>query len=99
MDAAGDVAVKIQADEWKVNIRASRIELTAFSRIRSADWDERRSLRAGESAGAPVFWASDGDNATLMIGRDDETWDIAVTLPVTAVENIASRDLRRLADS
>jgi hypothetical protein len=97
MDAAGDVAVKLQADEWEVNFRASRAELAALSGIRSADWNERRSIRAGESTGAPVFWASSGGDATLMIGSDDETWDVAVTLPVAAVEEIASRG-RHLAD-
>jgi hypothetical protein len=99
MDAAGDVAVKLQADEWEVNFRASRSELAALGRIRSEDWNERRSIRAGESAGAPVFWASDGDDATLMIGDDDETWDVAITLSVAAVEDIASRGLRHFVDS
>src|SRR4051812_48591386 len=61
VDAAGGVAVKLQADEWEVNFRASRAELVALSGIRSADWNARRSIRAGESAGAPVFWASDGN--------------------------------------
>lgn len=98
VDAAGDVVVKLQADESEVNFRASRADLVALSGIRSADWNERRSIRAGESAGAPVFWASGGNDATLMIGSDDETWDVAVTLPVAAVEEIASRGLRYLAD-
>ena len=96
-DAAGDVAVKLQAHEWEVNFRASRAELVALSGIRTADWNERRSIRAGESAGAPVFWASGGDDATLMIGSDEETWDVAITLPVAAVEEIASRGLRYFA--
>jgi hypothetical protein len=99
MDAAGALAVKLQADEWEVNVRASRIELTALSQIRSAEWDERRSIRAGESAGAPVFWASDGEDATLMIGHDDETWDIAIALSVAAVEDIATGGLRCFANS
>jgi hypothetical protein len=97
VDAAGGVAVKLQADEWEVNFRASRAELVALSGIRSADWNARRSIRAGESAGAPVFWASDGNVTTLMIGSDDETWDVAITLPIAAVEEIASRGLH-LAD-
>jgi hypothetical protein len=59
MDAAGALAVKLQADEWEVNFRASRIDLTALSQIRSADWDERRSIRGGSqpvrrSSGHPM---------------------------------------------
>jgi hypothetical protein len=97
-DAAGGVAVKLQGDEWEVNFQASRAELVALSGIRHADWNERRSIRAGESAGAPVFWASGGNDATLMIGSDDETWDVAITLPVAAVEEIASRGLLYFID-
>jgi hypothetical protein len=33
-----------------------------------------------------------------MIGDDDETWDVAITLPIAAVEEIASRGLH-LADT
>lgn len=99
VDAAGNVAVKLQTDAWEVNFRASRSELVALGGIRAADWNERRSIRAGESAGASVFWAASGDDATLMIGSDDETWDVAVTLPVAAVEEIASRGLRYFADA
>jgi hypothetical protein len=29
-----------------------------------------------------------GDEVTLMIGHDDETWDIAVTFPVATVQAI-----------
>jgi hypothetical protein len=36
-----------------------------------------------------VFWASSGDDATIMIGHDDETWDVAVTVPTEVVERIA----------
>jgi hypothetical protein len=99
VDATGGLAVKLQAEAWEINFRISRSELEALSRIRSADWDRRLSIRAGESAGAPVFWASDGNDATLMIGHDDETWDIAVGLPVAAVEDIANGGLRYLASS
>jgi hypothetical protein len=98
VDAAGGVAVKLQGDEWEVNFRASRDELMALSGIRYADWNERRSIRAGKAAGAPVFWASGGSDATLMIGSDDETWDVAITLPVAAVEDIASRGLSYFAN-
>lgn len=97
LDVDDAVAVKLQGDQWEVNFRASEDELRALIDIRSADWDERRSIRAGESAGAPVFWASDDAGATLMIGSDDETWDVAITLRTDTVEEIAQRGLDHLA--
>ena len=90
------LAVKLQTDEWEVNFHGSSADLVKLRRIRAAQWDERRSIRAGESAGAHVFWAIAGDRATLMIGRDDETWDVAVTIPLEAIEEIA-REAERAA--
>jgi hypothetical protein len=84
----GGLLAKLQTDECEVNIRAPRAELMKLRGIRAADWNEGRSVRVGESAGAPVFWAIDGENVTLMIGHDDETWDVAVRLPVGAVEEL-----------
>src|SRR4051794_30044393 len=74
-DTEAGLAVKLQTDDWEVNVRASAHDLLRLSAIRSADWSDRRSIQIGESAGAPVFWATTNDHASLMIGRDDETWD------------------------
>ena len=82
------LAVKLQTDSWEVNVHASPFELMKLRGIRDARWDERRTIRAGTSAGAPVYWAAEGDDVTLMIGHDDETWDLAVTMPIAAVEEI-----------
>jgi hypothetical protein len=97
-DGEGGVTVKLQTDEWEVNVVGAKADRLKLEGIRSASWDERASIRAGESAGAPVFWALDGDAVTLLIGHDDETWDVAITLPVAAVDEIvrlvdASRSL------
>jgi hypothetical protein len=87
-DAEAGLAVKLQTDEWEVNVRAPIDDLLRLRDLRSADWGERRRVQVGESAGAPVFWANVGDHASLMIGPDDETWDIAVAIPVHIVDEI-----------
>jgi hypothetical protein len=74
--------VKLATDEWEVNVRASAGDFLKLAEIRSANWNQRGTVRAGESAGAPVFWTNEGDQATLLIGHDDETWDVAITVPV-----------------
>jgi hypothetical protein len=84
------VAVKIQSPAWELNFRATPEELAGLSSIREADWAARRCLHIGESAGTSVHWSAEGDTATIMVGRDDETWDIAVTVPVATVEAIAA---------
>jgi hypothetical protein len=84
----GRFLVKLQTDACEVNVRASIGDLMRLTEIRSADWSQRRSIAAGESAGASVFWASVDDHAALMIGHDDETWDVSVTLPFDLVDEI-----------
>jgi hypothetical protein len=41
--------------------------------IRAMEWNSRRVAKVGASAGAGVFWCSDGEAATIVIGHDDET--------------------------
>jgi hypothetical protein len=84
----GRLAVKLQADAWEVNVRALSDDFMKLTEIRSTDWSQRRRIAAGESAGAPVFWASVNDHAALMIGHDDEAWDISITLPFDLVDEI-----------
>ena len=84
----GRLLLKLQNDEWEVNVRAPRAELLKLRGIRTANWNERRSIEAGESVGARAFWTVDGENAMLMIGLDDETWDIALSVPVETVGEI-----------
>ncbi len=87
-EADGRLLVKVQSDEWEVNVRASQADLMRLKDIRSADWNARRSIRAGETAGSHVFWACAGEVVTLAIGHDDETWDVAVNVPVELVEQM-----------
>lgn len=94
-EANGGILVKILGPAWEVNVRATTEILTRLTEIRSTDWDQRQSLQIGESAGAPVFWSCRDDQVTLMIGHDDETWDVAVIFPVAVVHAILG-DLARL---
>ena len=50
----------------------------------------RKTVSAGESAGANVFWCVDTDFLFIMVGSDDETWDFSVTLPVQALNEISA---------
>jgi hypothetical protein len=91
-DAEAGLALKLQTDEWEVNVYGSADDLLALRDIRAAVWSERQSIQAGHSAGARVFWASAGDGgATLMIGSDDETWDIAVAVPLSTIDEIVEK--------
>jgi hypothetical protein len=98
-----ETVLKLQgATGWQVNIRATFDELAKLRDIRTADWDRRAAIMAGTSAGGRVFWCAPSEHddpamATVLIGPDDEVWDIAFQVPVVLAEHIADRArLRRL---
>ncbi|MGK5551705.1 hypothetical protein ACSNOI_08825 [Actinomadura kijaniata] len=91
LDADPMPLVMLQADAWELHIWAPLADLARLSGIRAANWDERTSLNVGTCAGAPVFWsASEAETATILIGADDEAWDLALTVPLATVDEIAA---------
>jgi hypothetical protein len=92
LDDAADswAVVKLQAEAWELNIWAPMADLVRLRDIGDADWDARRTFAIGTCADAPVFWAMSEGQATILIGHDDETWDVAVTIPLATVHEIAS---------
>jgi hypothetical protein len=108
LGAAGrphEVALKLQAgDDWELNVRSTFGDLSRLRNIRSAVWNERRSIEAGTTVGGRVFWAcpagtANDETATILIGHDDEAWDIAFLVPVSVVERIGRpAEARQLDD-
>jgi hypothetical protein len=82
--------VKLQSSAWELNFRATREELLSLEEIRDAVWADRRSLHVGICAGVPVHWSVSGDTATVMVGHDDETWDIAIEVPTASIDEIVT---------
>lgn len=72
-------ALKIQIGACEINVWLTDDDIERLGMLRAASWDARQSIRAGVSAGMSVFWATTNDRVTIMVGEDDETWDIAVS--------------------
>jgi hypothetical protein len=90
-DSAGSVVVmKLQTETWELNIWAPIADFVRLGEINGTAWDTRRSLAIGTCADARVYWAISGGQAMILIGHDDETWDIAVAVPLATVHEIAS---------
>lgn len=87
-EADGRCAIKLQTPSWELNVRGSADEFMGLVAIRETDWNGRRSLNIGEVAGSRAFWASDGTAATVGVGHDDETWDVAFAMPIAVVDEI-----------
>jgi hypothetical protein len=99
-----EVVLTLQGrDDWELNVWATFEELAELRGVRAAAWDQRRSIAAGTSAGGKVFWSvsgegADPETATVLIGHDDEIWDIAFLIPVTLVEKVGARAGARQLD-
>lgn len=86
LGAAGpphEVVLKLQGhNDWELNVWAAFEDLAKLRDVRAAKWDQRKSIAAGVSVGGRVFWCAPGEGtdpeiATVLIGHDDEAWDIA----------------------
>ncbi|BCB84548.1 hypothetical protein [Phytohabitans suffuscus] len=92
----GQTVIKLQTDAWELNIRGPLRDFVHLAQIRDADWNRRRSLAIGTCAGVPVYWASSDGNVAVLVGHDDETWDIAVSVPLSSVDEIATQAKRMI---
>jgi len=83
-------SLKIQTDAFELNVRVRPDEVGNFEQVRKRPWVEG-SIRIGESAGAPAFWSvgdESGDTVSVLVGHDDECWDLAVYLPSDTIDVI-----------
>lgn len=76
----GRLTATFSADEWELNVRGTSDEFAVLVRVEEASWDDRSSIRAGTCAGSPVFWASTVDGIVILVGEDDELWDVSVSM-------------------
>ena len=91
-DGARRYAVKLQAAAFEVNVWVRPEDVAKFEQVRASRW-RSGAVRIGEAAGAGAFWCAGGDDegddsVSLLIGHDDETWDVALSLPPDALVTI-----------
>ena len=84
---APSYSVKLQSEVFEVNIRIPADEVEELKLVASTTWEDG-SMQIGEAAGAPVFWSTEDGVVALLIGEDDENWDIALSLPVAVMDEI-----------
>ena len=83
-DNSAGLALKIQSAVIELNIWFRPEELEQLNNLENTKW-ENGSLKIGESANSPVWWSSKNNDVTILIGNDDETWDIALSIPTTEI--------------
>ena len=83
--------VKLQAPGWELNIGIYPREVPALLRVGLADGNQRTTVRIGTTAGAAVFWSCRDGELSVLVGHDDETWDIGFTLPERVLVDLISK--------
>jgi hypothetical protein len=77
----------LEAEVFEVNIHIPAEEVEELKLVAGSRWEDG-SMQIGESAGVPVFWSTDDGMVAILIGEDDENWDIALSVPVQVMESI-----------
>jgi hypothetical protein len=93
VDEADDRPVwKISSETTEVNVYFQTDDPRSLLNVSEADWNARKSIQCGTSAGQKVWWSCDSGSVTLLIGHDDESWDIALGgIPLKLVTDAASQ--------
>jgi hypothetical protein len=81
--------IKVGTAAFEINVRVAARDASRFSSVLATQW-ESGALRIGECAGAPVFWCAgvDRDSVSVLVGHDDQTWDVGLELPPATVGEI-----------
>lgn len=84
-------AVSLSTDAWLAVIHIAPEDVGKLHEVTARSWDDG-ALQIGDSAGASVFWSSAGEDTTdtvvILIGHDDETWDISFAVPAATIDGI-----------
>lgn len=82
--------VKLQGEEWELNIRAPLADLVGLHEVRYSDWASRKSLAIGNCAGVGVHWTSSEGQVAILIGEDDAIWDAAFIVAPAITDEIVA---------
>ena len=83
--------MSLSTDTWLALIHIAPEDVAKLGEVTSRSWDDG-ALRIGDSAGASAFWSvngeDDNDTVVILIGDDDETWDISFAVPAATIAEI-----------
>ena len=84
-DGSACFFIKLQGSDCELNVTATARELDELLAVGNSQWSDRGSLRVGRCLGAPVFWSFEGGHLSVLVGPDDETWEVGYWAPQSLV--------------
>jgi hypothetical protein len=89
-DGVDSYAIKISSEFVELNVVIPCSEIQQLRDAHTIPWGSG-AIRLGTSAGANVYWsAGDAGTLSVLVGHDDQTWDIGLTLPADVISMIFS---------
>ena len=89
VDSAYNIKIGLPAVE--INVLVPYADLDRLKLVRTTPWISG-ALAIGTSAGETAWWAVDDEEEpptlAILVGHDDETWDIGVTLPLEVLDEV-----------
>ena len=82
----------LRSSELLLLITVTPHELALLTAAGKADWKDRESITAGSVLGSACHWCQGQEPNTvqLLVGPDDETWELALTLPAADIQRIVA---------
>jgi hypothetical protein len=74
-------AVKLSSPAYEVNIAIPVAQVEKLKKVPTTPWLSG-AMRLGRLAGAAVFWSCDKKKVSILIGHDDQTWDVGIFIPL-----------------
>jgi hypothetical protein len=80
--------IKLQNPHSELNVTVSEPDLDRLRDVRDAHWLNRGSLRVGKCLGALAFWSCQDHQLSVLVGPDDETWEVGYFAPEAVVRHL-----------
>jgi len=88
-NASTRISLKIRDESYELTIWLSKNCIDKLKNIENMPWDDG-SIKVGKSAGSDVFWACEEEIVSILIGGDDEAWDIGFFVPLELLNDVIS---------
>ena len=80
--------VKLSGPDCELNLIVSESELKQLRSVGESRWLARRSVSAGKCLGSPAFWSCEDGRLSVLVGPDDEAWEVGYSAPEALVNQL-----------
>jgi hypothetical protein len=83
----GCVRLALSTDQFHVVVHIPPEQLPRFAEVGGRRWTDG-AIPIGRCAGGGAFWSTNDGALSLLIGHDDQTWDVSLSMPADTLTQI-----------